>query len=101
MLDVTVLQVRNHLGACFIIKFTSLFPSIAWPRRSKQHHFISGSTTCWIVPVARCLFHIDPEAEGRVRLCGINTVAKGTTIQHSPCYIHRKLRNNPRKVHLV
>ena len=42
---------------------------------------------CWIVPVARGLFHIYPNAEG---VYGENTVAKGS-IQHSAWYIHNKL----------
>ena len=40
---------------------------------------IEPGSTCWMVPVARGLFHIDPEAEGRGCLWGINAVhvAKG------------------------
>ena len=34
---------------------------------------------CRIVPVARGLFHIDTDAEGRGCLWGINAVHKGAT----------------------
>ena len=53
--------------------------------------FICGKVTmCRIVPVARGVFHIDTEAEGRGCLWGINAVHKGA-IQHSAWYIHSKL----------
>ena len=53
---------------------------------SETHHTHDGYNliyiyVCWIVPVARGLFHIYPNAEG---VYVENTVAKGS-IQHS-CY---------------
>ena len=55
---------------------------------------------CRIVPVARGLFHIDTEAEGRGCLWGINAVHKGA-IQHNAWYIHSKLRINPQRAPFI